>query len=357
VKIPDGVTIISENLFGGCDALTSVTIPDSVTSIDTWAFHDCKALTSVKIPDSVTSIGSWAFEGCEALKSVTIPDSVTSIGGCAFRYCKALESVTIPDSVTSIDSWAFEDCPSLKSVKIPDSVTSIGEETFGYYWDGDVGEDLRQPGFTIIGSAGSAAETYAIENDIPFIAQDSPAATFTDIKPGAFYQDSVAWAVAAGVTNGTSATTFGPDDNCTRGQIVTFLWRAEGSPAPTATDCPFVDVDSSKFYYQAMLWAVENGITNGIDATHFGPEEPCTRSQAVTFLWRAEGSPAPSSGSTVFTDVSPKGFYYQAMLWAGEESITKGTSPTTFGPDDTCSRGHIVTFLYRDLARVILPNR
>jgi len=172
---------------------------------------------------------------------------------------------------------------------------------------------------------------------------------FEDISAAAYYSGSVTWAVSVGVTNGTSETTFGPEEPCTRGHIVTFLWRAKGSPEPKSTDCPFVDVTPGSFYYKAMLWAVENEITNGVDATHFAPDEPCNRAQAVTFLWRAEGAPAPKSASTVFTDVNPKGFYYKAMLWAGEKSITKVATETTFAPETTCTRGHIVTFLYRDL--------
>lgn len=173
------------------------------------------------------------------------------------------------------------------------------------------------------------------------------AANFNDVKAGAYYFDAVTWAVDKGVTNGTSETTFGPNDDCTRGQVVTFLWRASGSPEPTKTENPFKDVKSTQYYYKAVLWAVEKGITTGLSATEFGPSASCTRGQVVTFLNRTAGKPAPSDTKCDFTDVNSNQFYYNAMLWAVEKGITTGTSKTTFAPGNTCTRGQIVTFLYR----------
>ena len=172
---------------------------------------------------------------------------------------------------------------------------------------------------------------------------------FTDVKEGKFYYEPVLWAYyfEPQVTAGTDATHFSPTKTCTRGQVVTFLWRAEGSPAPTTTTCPFTDVKPSGFYYESMLWAVENGVTTGTSATTFGPNNPCTRAQVVTFLWRAEGSPAPTTTTCPFTDVKTSGFYYEAMLWAVENGVTTGTSPTTFGPGKPCTRGQVVSFLQR----------
>ena len=128
--------------------------------------------------------------------------------------------------------------------------------------------------------------------------------------------------------------------------MVAFLWRAAGSPEPTATGNSFVDVKPGSFYEKAVLWAVENNITNGIDATHFGPDKGCTRAQVVAFLWRAKHQPQPSSNSNPFKDVNG-GYYFKAVLWAVENGITKGTDATHFSPDRTCTRGQIVTFLYR----------
>ena len=168
---------------------------------------------------------------------------------------------------------------------------------------------------------------------------------FTDVKTGAFYEEAVLWAVGKDITNGLTDTTFGPGKTCTRGQIVAFLWRAAGSPEPKTTTNPFTDVKEGKFYYKAVLWAVENGITNGTSATTFGPNNPCTRGQVVTFLWRAKGGEKVSA-SNPFTDVN-KGFYVDAVAWAVKNEITTGVSATSFAPGKPCTRGQIVTFLYR----------
>ena len=170
---------------------------------------------------------------------------------------------------------------------------------------------------------------------------------FVDVPPDSFYYEPVMWAVENGITNGTSATTFGPNDQCMRAHVVTFLWRAVGSPEPTRTDNPFVDVKESDFYYKAVMWALENGITSGMDATHFGPTAYCNRAQVVTFLYRTMGSPEVESSENPFTDVAPGAFYEKAVLWAVENGITNGLSATAFGPNAICNRAQIVTFLYR----------
>ena len=174
--------------------------------------------------------------------------------------------------------------------------------------------------------------------------------TFYDVPTGAFYYNPVTWAVGSNVTSGMSAYTFAPMDPCTRGHVVTFLWRAAGCPEPKSTSTPFTDVSAGKFYYKAVLWAVENGITAGMTPTTFEPNSYCTRGQVVTFLWRAAGKPAASSTSHPFTDVSSSAFYYKAMLWAVENGITAGMSKTTFAPNNICTRGQVVTFLSRAFA-------
>ncbi len=170
---------------------------------------------------------------------------------------------------------------------------------------------------------------------------------FEDVKAGDFFFDPVEWAVENGVTTGATATTFDPNGKCLRGHVVTFLWRAAGSPAPTKTENPFTDVKESDFFYKAVLWAVEKGITNGLTATTFGPYAECNRAQVVTFLWRAMEKPAPASAEHPFTDVAEDQFYFQPMLWAVENGITNGLTATTFGPNTTCNRAQVVTFLYR----------
>ena len=200
------------------------------------------------------------------------------------------------------------------------------------------------------GYLGSTAQAYANKYGYTFVALDTSTNPFTDVKEGAYYYNAVLWAVQNNITAGTSATTFSPNDGCTRAQVVTFLWRAAGSPEPKTTSNPFTDVPSDKWYSKAVLWAAEEGITAGTSATTFSPNQTCTRGQIVTFLWRAEGEPEPTSAENPFTDVPGDAYYYTAVLWAVENKITNGTGATTFSPDKTCTRGQIVTFLYRDLA-------
>ena len=177
-----------------------------------------------------------------------------------------------------------------------------------------------------------------------------PSTGFVDVPASAYYADAVKWAVEKGITTGTSATTFSPEASCTRAQMVTFLWRAAGSPAPKATTTAFTDLDKSAYYYDAVLWAVEQGITTGTSATTFSPNATVTRGQTVTFLYRFAGQPAVS-GSSSFTDVNSSDYYAAAVQWAKEQGITSGTSDTTFSPTSDCTRGQIVTFLYRQLAK------
>ena len=173
------------------------------------------------------------------------------------------------------------------------------------------------------------------------------AAAFSDVDGGLYYAAPIAWAVERGITTGTSESTFSPDSLCTRGQIITFLWRAAGSPKPTSSNNPFIDVKAGAYYYDAVLWAVEKGITSGTSATTFSPNTVCTRGQTVTFLWRAAGSPKAASSTNPFSDVQSGAYYYDAVLWAVEQKVTSGTSATTFAPGSTVTRGQTVTFLYR----------
>lgn len=170
---------------------------------------------------------------------------------------------------------------------------------------------------------------------------------FTDVSENAYYYDPVLWAVHNGITEGTSETTFSPDAPCTRAQIVTFLWRAAGEPAPSGEDNPFIDLEKDEYHYNAVLWAVEEGITEGTSETTFSPDALCTRAQASTFLWRAAGKPAPSSTDNPFTDLEKDEYYYNAVLWAVENEITVGMGNNEFAPNMLCTRAQIVTFFYR----------
>ncbi|MBR4132094.1 MAG: S-layer homology domain-containing protein [Oscillospiraceae bacterium] len=180
---------------------------------------------------------------------------------------------------------------------------------------------------------------------------------FDDVSdPSQYYYDPVYWAFDHNpqITKGTSDTKFSPDAGCTRAQAVTFLWRAAGEPEPASSTNPFEDVIESDYYYKAVLWAVEKGITTGTSATTFRPDHTCTRAQIVTFLWRNADKPEPSSSTNPFTDVKDGDYFAKAVLWAVENGITTGTSATTFRPENTCTRAQIVTFLYRALSNVVI---
>ena len=176
---------------------------------------------------------------------------------------------------------------------------------------------------------------------------ESEETAFQDVSADAYYYDAVLWALENKVTEGTGAAAFSPDADCTRAQVVTFLYRAAGSPGVDTSSCDFADVSSSAYYYKAVLWAVENGITMGTGAATFAPDASCTRAQVVTFLYRYFGSPAVAAAKNDFTDIISGSFYYDAVLWAVRNGVTRGTSDTTFCPSATCTRSQIVTFLYR----------
>lgn len=173
-----------------------------------------------------------------------------------------------------------------------------------------------------------------------------PENPFADVHENDFFYDAVIWAVNNGITSGSGADTFAPDRACTRAEMVTFLWRAAGTPEPVSGNNPFTDVTETDYFYKAVLWAVENGITKGTSETTFSPNDTCTRGQTVTFLYRYAGAPEVAVGNP-FADVQENNYYYHAVIWAVAEEITKGTGETTFSPNNFCTRSQIVTFLYR----------
>lgn len=412
VTIPGSVSTIGEQAFYGCTALETVTISEGVTAIDDLAFYDCANLRRADLPDSLTSLGNGVFTGCPKLESLTVPASMTSIGigafqgrtdlesfvipghiteicdrafsDCtnlksvvipesvkiiryaAFRGCSSLESVTIPSSVTTIEHEVFAGCTGLTSLVIPEGVTTIGSmatpytlesitlptsvTSIGNYIFGGRMKDVYYAGTEAQWKAISIGDSYVERVTVHYNSAptETPAAGktgFADVPSGAYYEDAVKWAVARNITTGTSATTFSPDLTCTTAQILTFLWRAKGSPEPVSGNT-FRDVSSGDYYYKAALWAKEKGLVSG---NTLDGDTPCTRSATVTYLWKLAGSPA-ASGSN-FTDVPSGADYAQAVAWAVEKGVTSGTGPATFSPDITCTRGQIVTFLHRDLAK------
>ena len=207
----------------------------------------------------------------------------------------------------------------------------------------------------IDGKSIGAVKSYTFENvrrthtiEVIFMKANGNPQTgvFVDVATGSYYEDAVDWAVENGITKGTDDSHFSPDGICTRAQAVTFLWRTAGSPASKTSTMPFTDVPVGSYYYDAVLWAVENGITKGTSDTTFSPNMTCSRAQIVAFLWRSEKSPAAGTANP-FADVKSTAYYADAVLWAVKEDITKGTTNTTFSPDADCTRAQIVTFLWR----------
>ena len=279
------------------------------------------------------------------VKKIVIGSGITSIGRAAFQGCAYVKSVDIANGVTKICRGAFTQCWALDYVIIPTSVNTIEMTAFGNAISGSTMNDVYY--------CGSAAQWGRISigehNDsllkASFHYNYDPNMSFTDVAAGSYCYDAVQWAVANGITNGTDATHFSPNAGCTRGQVVTFLWRAAGEPTVSG-NVGFVDVAPGSYCYEAVKWAVANGITKGTDATHFSPNATCTRGQVVTFMYRAEGEPAVG-GSNGFVDVAAGSYCYNAVQWAVANGITNGTDATHFSPSATCTRGQVVTFLYR----------
>ena len=279
------------------------------------------------------------------VKKIVIGSGITSIGRAAFQGCAYVKSVDIANGVTKICRGAFTQCWALDYVIIPTSVNTIEMTAFGNAISGSTMNDVYY--------CGSAAQWGRISigehNDsllkASFHYNYDPNMSFTDVAAGSYCYDAVQWAVANGITNGTDATHFSPNAGCTRGQVVTFLWRAAGEPTVSG-NVGFVDVAPGSYCYEAVKWAVANGITKGTDATHFSPNATCTRGQVVTFMYRAAGEPAVG-GSNGFVDVAAGSYCYNAVQWAVAKGITKGTDTTHFSPSATCTRGQVVTYLYR----------
>ena len=352
VNFHKGVTTIREHAFANCHGLKTVAIPAGVTEISDYAFFYCSGLTKVTIPNSVTRIGDHAFSQCISLPDISIPNSVTVIESAAFERCNSFIHVTIPEGVSEIKSIFFDN-EKLKSVTIRNENPTVVDFAFlccpeltDLYFLGNAPKVKDSPfpeTVTLHYLEGAEGWTEPTWKGYKAVASKG----FFDVQGTDYYSEPVAWALEQNITNGTSEGYFSPDRGCTRGQIVTFLWRAAGSPEPKGSTNPFADVSSNAYYYKAVLWAVENQITTGTGNGKFSPEATCTRGQVATFLWRAKGEPAPGSETNPFKDLNTGMYYFDAILWAVEKEITNGTGNGNFSPDNTCTRGQIVTFLYR----------
>ena len=408
MTIPDSVTLIGNGAFLGCTSLTSVTIPDSVTSIGERAFSECTSLTSVTIPDSVTSIGNGAFASCTSLTGIwvaegnndyssdasgvlfnkdkitlvqcpgtfreyTIPDSVTSIGEQAFMGCSSLTSVTIPDSVTSIHWGAFYDCTSLASVTIPDSVTSIGAWAFRdctsltdvYY----AGSEAQWKAISISSNGNDdlltanihynyVSHTHSYKDVVTAPTCTEKGYTTHTCSCGDSYVDTYTDALghawdSGKVTKQPTATETGIRTyTCTRCSAT----KTETIPATGSVDVTQMFTDVTKNWaYPGIQYCVTHGIMGGMGDGTFAPTGTTTRAQIVQILYNLEGTPAVS-GTTPFTDLTAN-WYKPAILWAYQNNVVAGTSPTTFAPDQPVTREQIAVILTQYMFHVLKMER
>ena len=283
---------------------------------------------------SVTGVSGLKDNGNNTY-SFTMPETDVKLN-VTFKTIYNPVKVTVE---TGLGGEAFAD---LTQAKQGDTVTLTAIPEEGY-------RVARIAGVKKLTDNGDGTYTFtmpdeAVNIQVLFLRHENP---FLDVNETQFFYDPVLWAVENGITSGISADAFGPLVVCNRAQVVTFLWRYAGCPEPTATENPFIDVYDDSFYYKAVLWAVENGITNGVSANEFGPGLACNRAQVVTFLWRLMKQPAPATTEHPFTDVVPGSFYESPVLWALENGITTGATATTFNPNGECLRAQVVTFLYR----------
>lgn len=356
------VSYIGERAFKGCSNLVSITISDKIADIGGFTFNDCSSLTRITVNEEnnrYTSVDGVLFDKkCEMLirypqkrpnTSYTVPEGVTDISICAFHGCSIVTNICIANSVDSIRAWAFYGCSSLTNIIIPNSISIIGDDAFfgcsaltDVYYGGSE-EDWKnisiETGNTCLTNATIHYNSNGPGDNSNTMVPTPTISGFSDVQPTAYYYDSVKWAVEQGITNGTGTNTFSPERTCTRAQILTFLWRAAGSPEPNGT-ASFSDIDSNAYYAKAAAWASEQGMVTG---NTLAADTPCTRLEAVEYMWRYDGS--VSSPAAGFTDVKSP-----AVDWAVNEGVTNGTGTSTFSPEQICTRAQIVTFLYRAFA-------
>ena len=296
------------------------------------------------------------------------PATIAEEGSIEYWYCAACgkyykdagltEEITAADTVLArIPYFGYSTHTIRASAGTGGSITPSGsvsvrtghDQTFTITPDrGYAIADVKVDGRSV-----GAVRSYTFQNissahtiEVSFV----PASTFADVPAGSYYEEAVSWAVANGITAGTGASRFSPDGACTRAQAVTFLWRAAGSPAPKTSVLPFADVPANSYFHDAVLWAVENGITTGTSAAAFSPDDICTRAQIASFLYRlvqSEGGGFTGAWMFLLPFSDTPDWAYEAIAWCYQKNITSGTTATTFSPDAPCTRAQIVTFLWR----------
>lgn len=445
VTIPNSVGSIYDSVFQGCSSLTSIVIPSGVEYINESLFSGCGRLTSVSLPDSITKIAQYAFADCTSLRKVTGSGKrLQTIGQHAFRDCGKLEYVMSCINVSSIGVYTFADCRSLKNIKLSPSIKTIPTGAFRYcptgitvdfygtkaQWNAITIQNYNDPlknakktfhGAKPLSAAvtvefddyswpripnwykgkpiyeyvvgekptpGVCARVYSSQYSYSTLAKgtdytvrysgnDKPGTAyaivtgkgsysgtvklpyiigFADVPSSHAFSDAVYWAYHNNITagySGSKAGLFGVNDRVTRGQVMMFLWRAAGRPNPKKKTQTFKDVPTSHSYYKAIQWGSEQGITAGYSSGNFGVDNPCTRGSIVTFMWRYakkyKGAGNPAGTRQVFSDVPVTHNFFKSVQWAYENKVTTGYSDGRFGIDDYCTRGQCVTFLYRVL--------
>ena len=335
--IADGAKSVTVDL-SGLSKVDSVKLPASVIAKTEDA--EDTGLT-IRLPDGAVGLDEAALESIASGKTVTVSVQQANLTDAQQEAVSALAQVAVVVDVDivvgTVKQSAFDG--GRLTISIP-YIPEKGEDTstLAVWYIRDDGSIENKGGSYDAKSGCFVFETDHLSRYL--LVHTEQVMGFTDVPANSWYAGAVAWAVEQGITSGTSDTTFSPNVSCTRAQMVTFLWRASGTPE-IGTTSPFSDVSADAYYYDAVLWAVEQGITGGTGGGKFSPDTPCTRAQMATFLWRANGS-TEVTGTTPFSDVSAETYYYNAVLWAYEQNITNGTGGGKFSPDATCTRAQMV---------------
>ncbi len=301
------------------------------------------------VPVTAFAAGTVYTEG---FLNYTVTDGSITIVGCfGDNGTLTVPNMIAGDPVNTIAAGAFVGNAALKEVILPDSITTVEEGAFGtgvkVTWNNRTKDDSKDdPADDPIDDPADDPSPIDVDTDVDL---DDPtivdSIVFDDVNPGDYYYSAVKWAVEKKVTDGVKKNVFAPTTKCTRAQIVTFLWRAAGTPKTDGSN-RFADVRTTDYCYDAVMWAVENGITDGTGATTFSPNDVCTRAQVLTFLWRYLGE-KKTNGTVNFSDVAKTAYYYDAVVWAVENGVTSGTSATKFSPNSGCTRAQAVSLMYR----------